>query len=110
MMFEDLTERIIGCSIEVHRELGPGLLESVYKAALGVEFSSHGISFEAERQLPVVYKSKSIGLFRMDLVVDDTVVVELKSCERHDPVFEAQLLSYMKLGGYKIGSILTRSC
>ena len=106
MIYKGLTERIIACAIEVHRELGPGLLESVYESALAVELSQHGMCFSRQKPLPVTYKGQSIGDFKMDLVVEEIVVVELKSVERHDPLFEAQLLSYMKLGGYKLGLLI----
>lgn len=106
MLLKDLTEKIIGCSIEVHKELGPGLLESIYESALSIELFQHGLHFERQKPLPVGYKGEQIGEFRIDLLVEDTVVVELKSTERHDPLFEAQLLSYMKLGGYSIGLLI----
>jgi GxxExxY protein len=106
MLEELLTERIIGCSIEVHRELGPGLLECIYQSALSIEFALQGIHFQQQLPIPVSYKGESIGEYRIDMLVEDTVVLELKSTERHDPVFEAQLLSYMKLGGYKIGLLI----
>jgi len=106
MLLKDLTEKIIGCSIEVHKELGPGLLESIYESALSIELFQRGLHFERQKPLPVGYKGEQIGEFRIDLLVEDTVVVELKSTERHDPLFEAQLLSYMKLGGYSIGLLI----
>ena len=91
MMYEQLTEKIIACCITVHRELGPGLLESVYESALSIEFFQQGLRFQRQMPLPVAYKGERIGEFRIDMLVEDTVVVELKSTERHDPVFEAQL-------------------
>ena len=98
-----LTEKIIGCAIEVHRALGPRLLESVYESALCIELEDNGISFERQKILPVSYKQKSIGEFRTDLIAEKTVLLELKSVERFDPVFEAQILSYMRLGSYRLG-------
>ena len=106
MIQELLTEKIIGCSIEVHRELGPGLLESIYEAALAIEFSMHGMHFQQQLPLAVTYKGMSIGEYRIDMLVENEVVIELKSTDRHDPVYEAQLLSYMKLGGYKVGLLI----
>lgn len=106
MIYKGLTERIIACAIEVHRELGPGLLESIYESALAVELFQQGIRFARQKQLPVTYKGESIGDFRIDLLVEDLIVVELKSVERNDPLFEAQLLSYMKLGGYNVGLLV----
>ena len=101
-----ITEKIIGCAIEIHRELGPGLLESIYESALCIEVDSIGLAYERQKSLSVIYKNKPIGNFRVDLVVDDAVVLELKSVERYDPIFEAQLLSYMKLGKYKLGLLI----
>jgi len=106
LIFETLTEKIIACAIEVHKELGPGLLESVYESALAIELFRQGLPFHRQKQLPVTYKGESIGDFRIDLLVQETVVVELKSAEHNDPVFEAQLLSYMKLGGYNVGLLI----
>lgn len=103
---DPLSNRIIGYAIEVHRQLGPGLLESVYEKALCVEFKNAGIHYERQKELPVVYKGNSIGIFRVDILVDNAIVLELKSVDRHEPVFEAQLLSYMKLGKFPLGFIL----
>ncbi len=74
-----LTERIIGCAIEVHRQLGPGLLESTYQTAMGLELEFNGIRFECERQIPVEYRGVRIGTYRPDLIVQDEIVVEVKS-------------------------------
>jgi GxxExxY protein len=93
MDLNKITERIIGCAIEVHRYLGPGLLESIYESAICIEFNEENLSYERQKILPVKYKYHKIGEFRIDLVVENKVVVELKSVERFDPVFEAQLLS-----------------
>ena len=101
-----ITEKIIGCAIEIHRELGPGLLESIYESALCIEVDSIGLAYERQKSLSVIYKNKSLGNFRVDLVVDGSVALELKSVERYDPIFEAQLLSYMKLGKYRLGLLI----
>ena len=101
-----LTEKIIGCAIEVHKILGPGLLESVYESALCVEFDLQNIKYEKQKVLQVDYKKKHIGEFRVDILVENTIVLELKSVERFEPVFEAQLLSYLKLGGYHLGLLI----
>ena len=101
-----ITEKIIGCAIEVHKILGPGLLESIYEKALCIELKESGLKFEQQKILPLHYKGHSIGEFRLDLVVEHVVVVEIKSVERHDPIFEAQVLSYMKLGDYKLGLLI----
>jgi GxxExxY protein len=101
-----LTECIIGCAIEVHRQLGPGLLESVYESAMCIELDLAGLVYERQKVVPVVYKGHLIGEHRLDLLVEDTVVVELKSVERFDPVFQAQVLSYLKLTGKPVGLLL----
>ena len=77
-----LTERIIGCAIEVHRQLGPGLLESTYEAALAIELECAGLSFERQLVFPVLYKNMKIGDYRLDLLVQNEVVAEIKSVER----------------------------
>jgi GxxExxY protein len=101
-----ITDKIIGCAIEGHRILGPGLLESVYESALVIEFERQGVIHERQKCLALTYREQNIGEFRIDLLVEAKVVVELKSVERHNPVHEAQLLSYMKLGGYPLGLLL----
>ena len=106
MELNKITENIIGCAIEVHRYLGPGLLESIYESAICIEFNEKNLSYERQKILPVKYKYHKVGEFRIDLVVENKVVVELKSVERFDPVFEAQLLSYMRLGEYKLGLLI----
>ena len=101
-----LTERIIGCAIEVHRELGPGLLEATYEEALCIELSAAGIKYARQVAFPIRYKGKSIGEYRLDLVVEDSVILEIKSVERLHPVFEAQVLTYLKATGKKVGPLL----
>jgi GxxExxY protein len=101
-----LTERIIGCAIEVHRQLGPGLLESVYEAAMPIELELAGLAYERQKIVPVVYKGHLIGEHRLDLLVEDAVVVELKSVERFDPLFQAQVMSYLKLTGKPVGLLI----
>jgi GxxExxY protein len=103
---DPLTERIIGCAIEVHRQLGPGLLEVTYESALCVEFEFAGLKFQRQVVCPISYKGRMIGDHRLDLVVENLVVVEIKSVERHDPIFEAQLLTYLKISGHKRGLLL----
>ena len=103
----DLTERIIGCAIAVHRELGPGLLESIYEEAMTVELRSAGLSFLRQVELPVVYKGERLsGSYRIDMLVENRVVLELKSATEAHPIHEAQILTYLKLGGWKVGLIL----
>ena len=101
-----LTEQIIGAAIEVHRHLGPGLLESAYEEALAIELELRRIPFERQTAIPFTYKGHPIGDYRLDLLVGDKVVVEIKSVERHDPVFEAQLLTYLRLTGKKVGLLI----
>jgi GxxExxY protein len=103
---DPLTEKIIGCAIEVHRTLGPGLLESTYESALGVEFEINGIQFQRQVICPVSYKGRIVGDYCLDLLVENSVIVEIKSVERHDPIFEAQLLTYLKITGHKRGLLL----
>jgi GxxExxY protein len=102
----NLTERIIGCAIEVHRQLGPGLLEGTYEAALAIELESSGLHFARQIIFPVVYKNRTIGEYRVDLIVENSVIVEIKSVERFDPVFEAQVLTYLKVTGKRVGLLI----
>ncbi len=91
----------------MHKELGPGLLESVYEICLEKEIMSRGLKVQRQVFLPVVYKNEILGLnFRIDLLVQDQVVVELKSCDGINPVYEAQLLTYLKLANKRLGLIL----
>jgi GxxExxY protein len=101
-----LTEKIIGCAIEVHRQLGSGLLEATYESALCVELEAVGLHFKRQVNYPIEYKGRVIGDYRLDLIVEDKVIVEVKSVERFDPVFEAQVLTYLKVTGIKIGVLI----
>jgi len=102
-----LTEQIIGAAIEVHRALGPGLLESAYEACLAYELQERGLKVERQVPLPVVYKGVRIDCgYRLDLVVENAVVVEIKAVDSLAPVHQAQLLSYLKLSGYKVGLLI----
>jgi GxxExxY protein len=103
---DPLTERIIGCGIAVHRALGPGLLESPYQAAMCLELTAAGLTFERERLIPAVYRGIRIGEFRPDLIVESQVVVEIKSVQRFDPVFSAQVLTYLRVTGLRRGLLL----
>lgn len=107
LLDSDLTNVIIGRAIEVHNHLGPGLLESVYEACLAHELSEAGLSAERQKYLPVKYKSLSLddGL-RMDIVVENRVIIELKCVDKILPVHEAQLYTYLKLSGIKTGLII----
>ena len=96
MMADKLTEAIIGAAIESHRILGPGLLESIYEEALCHELQSRGVAFDRQKEVNVFYKDKAIKGQRLDLVVNNEVVVEIKSVRKLEDVFTAQVLSYLK--------------
>jgi len=102
-----LTEKIIGSAIEVHRRLGPGLLESAYEECLCYELDQSALAFRRQAPLPVVYKSIRLDCgYRMDVVVEGQVIVEIKAVERLMPIHEAQVLTYMKLSGITTGPLL----
>ncbi len=104
---DPLTDRVIGCAIEVHRHLGPGLLESVYKACLAWELSEAGLAVERQMSLPIRYKRVDLDAgFRIDLLVNRSLVLKLKTVDRLLPVHEAQLMTYLRLGGYRTGLLL----
>lgn len=99
-----LTERIIGAAISVHRELGPGLLESVYEACLAYELERAGLKVERQKPLPVRYRDVTLDCgYRADLLVDESVIVEIKAAEKVEPVHKAQVLSYLKMSGCRMG-------
>lgn len=100
---ESLTERIIGCAIEVHRSLGPGLVEACYEKALAIEFAEQGVDFLRQPNVPVSYKGRPIGQFRPDFIVEKLVIVELKCVARVDPVFQDQVLTYLRATRLKVG-------
>ena len=102
-----LTEKIIGAAIEVHRHLGPGLLESAYESCLAYELERLGLIFERQKALPLVYKEIRLDQgYRLDLLVEQQVIVELKVVDQISPVHEAQILSYLKFSGCKIGLLI----
>ena len=104
---DPLTDRVIGAAIEVHRILGPGLLESVYQKCLCHELALRGVAFRGQVELPVVYKDVDLGCnFVMDIVVEDSLVLELKAIEKLAPIHEAQLLTYLRLSGIRCGLLL----
>lgn len=107
MKQNDITSEIIGAAIEVHKALGPGLLESSYNECLAYELGSRGLLVQQEIPLSIVYKEIELDHgYRMDLLVENKVVVELKSVEELTDVHTAQILTYMKLGGYDLGLII----
>ena len=104
---DPLTEKVIGLAIEVHRVLGPGLLESAYEECFCFELKSHEVSFQRQVKLPVVYKNIKLDCgYRMDVVVDERLVVELKTVDRLLPIHDAQLLTYLKLSKIRTGLLL----
>ena len=107
MNINELSSKIIGAAIEVHKALGPGLLESAYEECLCHELSLRGIVFERQKPLPIKYKNKNLNCgYRLDIVVDNSIILELKACETIEQIHKAQLLTYLKLSGLHLGLIL----
>jgi GxxExxY protein len=104
---DNITGTIINCAIEVHRVLGPGLLESAYEACLAFELVKRGLKVEKQKALPVVYQDVRLDCgYRLDLLVEELVIVEIKVVEKFAPIHKAQLLSYLKLTGCKVGLLI----
>ena len=102
-----LTEGVIGAAIEVHRHLGPGLLESAYQAALAYELSQRGYKVEQQKPLPMLYKEIRLDAgYRLDFLINDKVVLEIKSSDKLSPIEDAQILSYLRLSGCRIGLLI----
>src|SRR6185295_20122673 len=101
-----LTESIIGSAIEVHRLLGPGLLEATYEAAMSIELEERGIAHTRQCAVPLLYKRRPVGEYRLDLLVADSIIVEIKSVGRFDPVFAAQVLTYLRATSKKVGLLI----
>ena len=107
MKFDQLSKRVTGCTIEVHRNLGPGLLESTYEQCLAHELKGAGKPFMLQHPLPVNYNGVKLDCgYRVDLFIDNKIIVELKSVEKLLPIHQAQLLTYMKLAEIKIGLLM----
>lgn len=107
MAEDELTERVIAAAIEVHRHLGPGLLEATYRRCLGIELRGRAHAVAEEVVVPLMFKGHRVdAAYRIDLLVDDELIIEVKSVHRHEPVFEAQLLTYLRLLGKKRGLLL----
>lgn len=107
MRIDEITDKIIGCSIEVHKILGPGLLESAYEECLCYELAQKGFAFEKQVELPVIYKGVKLDCgYRMDIVVEDLVIIEIKAVDQILKIHEAQLLSYLKLYRKTAGLLL----
>jgi GxxExxY protein len=107
LQINSLTETVIGAAIEVHRELGPGLLESAYQQCLCHELTLRRIRFELQRDLPVSYKNIKLDCgYRIDLLVENIVVVEIKSIDALHPIHDAQLLTYLRIGQWPVGLLI----
>ena len=107
MELNEITQRIIGCAIEVHRNLGPGLLESAYEECLAYELIKMGLNFKRQQPTPVVYKEIKLECgYRIDILVENLVVIELKVVDIINPVHEAQILTYMKFANKSIGLLI----
>ncbi len=103
---DELAYRVIGAAIEVHKHLGPGFLESVYEQALAVELGLRGIAFDRQRVVPVIYKTQIVGEHRLDFVVENQLVVEMKSAESFLPLHRAQLISCLKAMPSQLGLLI----
>lgn len=106
LVYKGLTERILGAAIEVHKSLGPGFLESIYEAAFAVELSYLAIPYERQRSIEIRHRAQLVGKHRMDFIVQNCVVVEIKSVENFDATHFAQVKSYLKATGCKVGLLL----
>ena len=107
MDINQLSSKIIGAAIEVHRILGPGLLESAYEECLCHELELRKIKFKRQESLPIIYKGKRLDCgYRLDIVIENKIITELKSIEKIEPIHKAQLLSYLKLSDHKLGLLL----
>lgn len=107
MLFEDITKVIIGCAIDVHKALGPGLLESAYEECLYYELQKARLKVEKQKAIPVVYKEIKLDCgYRADLIVEDKIVIELKTVDEFNPVHEAQILTYLKFADKKLGLLI----
>ena len=103
---DELARAVIGAAIEVHRHLGPGFLESLYEEALSLELADAGIAFERQKEIGVVYKGRTIGKHRLDLLVDGNLIVELKTVDELADIHKAQVISYLKATGFPLGLLI----
>ena len=107
MYLQELTEKIIGCAIEVHRHLGPGLLESSYRECLAYELRKAGLKVETEVPIPIIYKEVKLECgYRLDLLVENQIIIELKVVEDLNPVHTAQVMSYMKFSNHRVALLI----
>ncbi|MEA3437042.1 MAG: GxxExxY protein [Thermodesulfobacteriota bacterium] len=104
--FEELSSRIIGAAIEVHRELGPGFLEAIYEEALKIELSEQSMRYDSQKEIKIEYLGVKIGVHRLDLLVEKKIIVELKAVKELTDIHFAQLRSYLKAAGLKVGLLL----
>ena len=104
--FEELSSRIIGAAIEVHRELGPGFLESIYEEALKIELSKQSMSYDSQKEIKIEYLGIEVGVHRLDLLVEKKIIVELKAVKELTDIHFAQLRSYLKAADLKVGLLL----
>ena len=104
--FEELSKKIIGAAIKVHRELGPGFLENIYEEALKIEFSEHNLNYVSQKEIKIKYLGNEIGLHRLDLLGENKIIVELKAVKEFTDIHFAQLRSYLKATGLKTGLLL----
>jgi len=106
MIYPELSHKVIGCVFEVHKTLGPGFVESIYEEALAYELSLQNIPFRKQETINLIYKNQFIGSFRFDVIVDDKIILELKSVSELNDLFKQQLLSYLKVSGLKLGILI----
>ena len=106
LLYADEVYKIIGAAIEVHKELGPGFLESIYEEALKVEFAEHRLHYDAQKEIKIKYLGLEVGLHRLDLIVENKIIVELKVVKEFNDIHFAQLRSYLKATGLKVGLLL----
>ena len=104
--FESLSRKIIGAAINVHKELGPGFIENIYEAALKIEFSRNGMNHESQKEIKIYYHNQEVGTYRIDLLVEKLIIVELKAVKDMADIHFAQLRSYLKATGLKVGLLL----
>jgi len=106
IIYKELSYKVVGCAMEVHKELGSGFLESVYEAAMVVELEKQGIPFQLQKQFPVIYKGVPVKDFAADLVIDDKIIVELKAISKLGAIERAQVINYLKATGLKLGLLI----
>ena len=107
LLHEELSNKVIGAAIEVHRVLGPGLLENAYEQCLCQELQVNKIQFRRQVSLPIIYKNTRLNCgYEMDIVVEEKIVLELKAVEKLQPIHEAQLMTYLRLSGYRVGILM----